>query len=239
MAVPIAVLGLCPSIHAVTILLPNGNFNSPMLTHSVTNDFADETSLDQGWYSRDADDGVRVPPAEFDYSAGATPALGGAAGVLTLLSVDNTHTRFGQFFTKPSELVGSGWSLRLDVGGPDASSGFTRLDIWGGNLAGSPSGTAVNVGNNNAPADTLSDTGWTTLLNLDGVFGPGAGLEFPIAADLTSYDVLVIKVRNTRSQSQVGTTFDNFAFVNPIPEPSTGLLALLGGCSLILGRRRR
>lgn len=217
-------LSLAPCASAITILLPNGDFSSTTLT----NGSGDETSLDQGWYAKNADDGVRVDP--INWSIGATVAT---PGVMTHTANSGSKTRTGMFFTMDPQLDGTGWSLEFDLGGTGT---FELLRVWGGTLDATPSGNAFVNGSDAAPSANLVDgSGWTELVSISSTTSPGH-VVVPITEDLGNFDVMVIKIR--ARGSGVNTTYDNFAFTNPIPEPSHSLLALIGASMAFLRRRR-
>jgi len=177
--------------------LINGDFSNTTLTHGVAN----ETALDQGWYAKNADDGVRGDPR--NWSAGATV---GTAGLLTQVSNDGSNTRMGQYFS--NALTGTGWSFEFDLGG---TAKTVLMRVWAGTSAGNPNGNAINGGNNDPPDAGLVDSnGWTEIVNTGALDGAGHYV-FSISQDLGDYDVMVIKIRG--SGATTGTTYDNFQFV--------------------------
>ena len=213
---------------AITVLLPNGDFSSSVMTHGT----GTQDSLDDGWYAKNADNGVRADPDPINWSSGATV---GTPTILSQLSNSGSKTRAGQFFTMDPGLTGTGWSFEFDLGGTGT---FDRVRVWAGSLAASPSGNAFNSGSDAAPAASLADAGgWTLLADFPATVGTPGHMTAAIPQDLGDYDVMVIKVRGRGNG--VGSTYDNFAFVNPIPEPSGGLLVLLGVLGLGIRRRRR
>ena len=208
----VAMIGVVSFANAIAIPVPGGDFSSPTLTHGTGN----QDSLDNGWYTKNADDGVRADPDPINWSTGETV---GTPDILTQLSNSGSKTRAGQFFTMDPQLTGTGWSFEFDLGGTGT---FDRVRVWAGTLADAPSGNAFNSGSDAAPAAGLvDDDGWTLIADFEATVATPERKSFAITQDLGEFDVMVIKFRGRGNAP--GTTYDHVEFVNDsIPNSTLG-----------------
>lgn len=184
---------------ALVNVAPLGFVNGDFSSTSFANGSGDQDSLGAGWYGKNGDDGSVGSP---DWSAGETT---GTPGVLTQVSSSGSASRFGQFLG--IDLDGSNWALSMDLGGTHS---FAQVWIYAGVLATNPSGTVLRGDDQSPWTGLVDENGWTSVLYQGGVNHDGT-VTLNIDADLSAFNVMAIQF--TSSGAHVGTTFDNFQFV--------------------------
>lgn len=184
-------------IRVVEYGIINGNFDST----DFANGFGTEENLGRGWYGQSGDDGSSTG---LHWTAGLTA---GTPGILTQVGSGGSATRFGQFFA--INLEGSDWALSFDLG---ETATFLQVRMYAGVLADDPSGTVLR-NDNAAPAGSLVEDGWTSILYHPETTHEGTVVLNLDDIDLSQFNVVAIQFKSSRP---TGTTFDNFALVQQV-----------------------
>jgi len=125
--------------------------------------------------------------------------------VLTQTSNNEGASYCGQFFA--SNLTGSSWALRFDLGGVASVQG---LRLYGGTLASNPSGRLLG-NDGDPPASTLvTNAGWTILIDQAQISEDGTVVLNLNDHDLSQFNVMALEIIGS---TEVGSTFDNFDLI--------------------------
>lgn len=175
------------------------------------------SAVDDGWWAKDAANNWEI-----------------SGGQLNEIGRTGSETRVVQFFT--NNMIGTGWSLDLTLGTSGNATQADNILVWGGTDDGNnaPGDKLIGLGGDGPPDAGIVSGGWTELVNMEDVDADGAK-SYPIAEDLSDFDLIGVMITNRNSNGPATLTVDDVQFFNPnaaVPEPASFAIWSLIGLGL-------